>query len=203
MSSQFITTDATGRCEAMPDLATIEVLTRGEGESASIARSAVEDRVATIKESVTTVTADQITTVDLQVQATSEMFEPETNAPFQGTERLRIECLPETVETVVIEVTDAGGLMENVQFEIPEQSYQELQDEALASAMERAREKAERIAAAEGLTVGDVQEVTSKEVSAGMQSIVDEALMGNPDTGLSPEPIRVSEGVEVVFELIE
>jgi hypothetical protein len=69
--------------------------------------------------------------------------------------------------------------------------------------MERAREKAEQMAATEGLAVAEMQEATTREVSTGFDSIVDEALASGPDTDLHPTPITVSEGVKAVFEIDE
>lgn len=203
MGSRTITTDAIGRCEAVPDLATVEVVVIGEGGSASAARAIVNDRAATLRESITDVATDQIRTVDLQVQDTDEVFDPATDAPFQATEQLQVDCVPENAESVVIDVADAGGRVQSVQFQLHEDKHQDLQNNAITSAMKRARQKAEHMAAAEGLTVAEIQEATTKEVSTGFESIVDEALASGPDAELHPAPLTVSERVEVEYKLRE
>ena len=71
------------------------------------------------------------------------MFDPVTDAPFQATERLHIDCMPENAESVVIDVTNAGGQIQNVQFQLHGDKRRELQNNAVSSAIERAREKAE------------------------------------------------------------
>jgi uncharacterized protein YggE len=187
----------------MPDLATVEALAIGEGESASDARAIAQDRASTLRESITDVSTAQVRTVDLQVQDTDEMFDPVTDAPFQAIERLHIDCVPENAESVVIDITNSGGQIQTVQFQLHEDMRRELQNKAISSAMERAREKAEQMAAAEGLAVAEVQEAMTKEVSTGFESLVDEALASSPDADLHPTPITVSEGVEVVYELSE
>lgn len=83
MTRRTITTDATGRREATPELATVEVTAIGEGESAAVARATARDRSSTIRELVTTVSDDQIQTVNLQVEDTFEMFDPNTDAQYQ------------------------------------------------------------------------------------------------------------------------
>lgn len=203
MTSRTVTTDAIARCEEVPDLAIVEAIAIGEGESAGDARAIAKDRASTLRESITDVSAGQVRTVDLQVQDTDEMFDPVTDAPFQATERLHIDCLPENAESVVVDVTNAGGQIQTVQFHLHEDKHQELQNKAIRSAMERAREKAEQIASAEGLALAEIQDATSKEVSTGFESIVDEALASSSDMDLHPAPITVSEGVEVVYELAE
>jgi len=203
MTARTITTSATAQRTETPDLATVEVTAIGEGDSVVAARTTARDRTTTIRESVTAVPADQIQTVDLQIEDTDEMFDPVTDAAYQATERLHIDCVPETAEEVVVEVTDASGTIRNVQFYLHEEVHRRLQNEALTAAMERSREKADLIAATEGLDVAGVQDVATKDASTGMESIVDEALASGSDTDLHPEPITVSESVEVTYELTE
>lgn len=203
MTARTITTSATAQRKETPDLATVEVTAVGEGDSVAAARTTARDRTTTVRESVTAVSADQIRIVDLQIEDTDEMFDPATDAAYQATERLHIDCVPETAEEVAIEVTDAGGTIRNVQFYLHEEVHRQLQNEALTAAMERSREKAEQIAVTEGLDVAGVQGVTTKNVSTGMESIVDEALASGCDTDLHPEPITVSESVEATYELTD
>lgn len=201
MTTPTITTAATAQCEKMPDLATVKVTTVGEGEAVPEARTTARDRTAMIRESVSAVAAEQIQTLDIEVENTDEMFDPVTDAAYQVTERLHIECVPETAEDVVMEVTDAGGCIQTVQFYLHEETHHELQDEALAGAVERARKKAESMAAAEGCDVAGVQEVTTKEMRTGMESVVDEALASDSNTDLYPKQVTISESVEVTYEL--
>jgi len=174
-----------------------------ESDSVVAARTTTRDRTTTIRESVTAIQADQIQTVDLQIENTDGMWDPATDTAHQATERLHIECAPKTAKEVVVEVTDARGTIRNVQFYLHEEVHRRLQNEALTAAMERSREKADLIAATEGLDVAGVQDVATKDASTGMESIVDEALASGSDTDLHPEPITVSESVEVTYELTE
>ena len=203
MTARTITTSATAQRTETPDLATVEVTAIGEGDTVAAARTTARDRATTIRESVTAVSADQIQTVDLQIEDTDEMFDPVTDAAYQATERFHIDCVPETAEEVVVEVTDALGTIRNVQFYLHEEVHRRLQNEALTAAMERSREKADLIAATERLDVAGVQDVATKDASTGMESIVDEALASGCDTDLHPERISVSESVEVTYELTE
>lgn len=198
-----ITTDATGSRETVPELATVDVAVTGEGETATAARERARDRAVTLRASLTeqTVDADRVRRVDLRVEATDDLFEPVTDAAYQATERLEADCVPETAEAVVVAATDAGGTVRHVEFHLHESVRRRLQDEALEAATERAREKAERIAAAEGLTVAGVRELTTREASTGMNSIVDEALAQGDDANVHPEPVTVSAAVEAVYDL--
>lgn len=203
MPARTITTTAIGRRKAPPELATVEVTAIGTGDSAAVARETARDRAATIREAVTAVSTTQIQTVTLRVEDSSNMFDAVTDAQYQAKERLQVDCVPETAKAVVVEVTDAGGTVQAVQFALSETVHRQLQNEALTAAMERAREKAERLAAAEGVAVAGIQHVTTTEESTAMESIVDEALASNPQSNLQPTPVAVSEAVEVTYELVE
>jgi uncharacterized protein YggE len=204
MGDRTITMDATVCRETTPELATVEAKVKAEGDRATAALAQARDRVATVRDSVTEVSADNIQTVDLQVADSTEPFGPDIDARYQATGRLRLTCVPETAESVVVDVTDAGGTVETVHFQIHDQVRRQLQDEALTAAMERARQKADRLAAVENLAVAQVQRVTAQDVdgATGMDRIVEDALDA-PDADLSPTPIAVSERVEVVYELTE
>ncbi|MFC7126209.1 SIMPL domain-containing protein [Halovenus rubra] len=101
-----------------------------------------------------------------------------------------------------MEVTESGRRVQLVQFQIHEAARQQLQDDTLAAATKRAREKAARIAGVEGWTVSELLGATTKEVSTGMDSIVDEALSDHPDTDFIPQPMVISESFEANFKLI-
>ncbi|MFC7076106.1 SIMPL domain-containing protein [Haloarcula halophila] len=203
MQSPTVTVDAVGRSGAVPEVAIVEAYVTGPGDSAGDARAIVKDRAATLRESITAVSPEQVTTTGVQVQDTTETFDPDTDAPFEATERFRIECVPDHAESVVIDVTNAGGQIQTVQFQLHEATRRSLQTDALETAMDHAREKAERIAAAEGLTVTAMHEATTNDVSSGFESIVDEALASSRDVDLHPAPITVSESVEVVYDCSE
>ncbi len=203
MTTRTITTTATERCEEIPDLATVEVTAISEGDSVTVTRTTACNRTTMIRESMTAVSANQIQTDDLQVENIDEMFDPATDVVFQATERLHIDCVPEIGEQVIVKVTDTGGTIRTVQFSLQEEVYRQLQSEALTAAMEQTREKAEPIAATEGVELAGIQDVTTKELCAGMGRIVDGSLASGSDTELCPKPITVSESVEAAYELTE
>lgn len=205
MTQCTVTTDATGRRTESPELAMVEVRATGEGDTAAVARRAVRDRAATVRESLTEqgLPPDQVDTVELRVEDTSQAFDPDTDAPYRAVERLRVDCAPGVAREVVVAATDAGGTVSTVEFDLRENTRRRVEEDALDAAMERAREKAQRLASAEGLAVGGVREVTSREDEPGTSSIVDEALAAGGDIELRPEPVVVSETVAVVYELVE
>lgn len=203
VNAKTLTVEAVGRRVAVPEVATVEALAVGEGASAEGARATARDRAATLRESVRDASSGQIRTTDLQVRDADELFDAVTDAPFQATERLHVDCAPADAASVAVDVTDAGGQVQSVEFRLHEARRRELQNEAVGAAVERAREKAERMAAAEGLAVAGLREARTTEANAGPEGIVDEALASSPDTDLHPEPVTVAEAVEAVFALDE
>lgn len=201
-NTSTITIEATAQREAMPDVARITALARAGGEDAGAARAIVRDRTATIRESVSDVDSVAIHTLDIEIDESAELFEPETDAPYVARERLEIRCAPEAAEAVVIAVTDAGGSVQSVEFALHEQVRRELEDEAQGAALKRARKKATTLAGAEGLSVGEAQTITTTDVDTGMSGLVEMAV-SEPDCDVAPAPITVSEAVEVVYELVE
>jgi uncharacterized protein YggE len=200
MVRRIITTEAVGRRKAQPELATVEVIASGEGKSASGARAMARDRAATIRKSVRVAPTDTISTTNLRVNSSNELLD-EGDAGYRATERLCIECPPDTAESVVTAVTDAGGTTQSVEFQLHETVRQQRQDEALGVAMERAREKAEQIAEAEELQIARVLEVTTDEPDTRETPFADEALERSQGADVEPSPTVVSEGVEVVYEI--
>jgi uncharacterized protein YggE len=201
MPARTITTRATGRGERAPDLATVEVNATGEGETATVARTAARDRAGAIRDSVETAAPERVRTVDFQVEASGEAFGPCTDAEYWARERLEIDCVPETAADVVVEATDAGGTVESVEFGLHDAVYSDLSDRALSDATDRARVKAERIAAAEDLVVDRVLDVTATETDSGRNSLLADAISAGPGTDIHPTPVEVVETVEVTYEL--
>ncbi len=206
MDEQTLTTAATDDRTAVPERAVIEVMAIGEGESATTARRTARDRAETVRTALRGTDDDtvRIATVELTVEDETALFEPDDSAPYQAVERLRVECLPEAVADLVVLATDAGGTVPDVAFELRDEVRRQLEADALAGAVERAREQAERMAAAHDLALDGVRSMTTIDDDCfGMSSIVDDALAAGAEADLSPEPITVSESVEVVYELAD
>jgi uncharacterized protein YggE len=204
MTDRTITTDASAERSAVPELSGVELRVTGDGTTTAAARRDASDRAATVRDRLTDVVDDErVRTTTVEVDETDDLFGPDTDLPYQATERLRVDCTPDAVETVVVAATDAGAAVPTVEHALHEGRERALQEEALAAATERAREKAEHVADAEGLRVGSVRSVTTREVDTGMQSIVDDALAEGSSSSLRPSPVPVSATVEVVYELTE
>jgi len=199
--ARTITIEATGRREATPELARVEAAAAAGGPTAAAARDAATDLAERIQSSLP-IPEERVRTVDREVEDTEELFTADDDAPYLGTEELEVDCVPGDVDDAVVAVTDAGGRVQGVEFHLHEERRRELAGAALTDATRRAREEAERVAAAEGLAVGDLLEATAAEdLDDGFGSIVDEALGAADDA--APTPIAVRRSVEATFELVD
>ncbi|WP_276300245.1 SIMPL domain-containing protein [Halorussus lipolyticus] len=203
MTGRTITTDAAGRCEQSPEKAVVEATAIGEGESAASAQENARRCAAAVREALAELDPDRIATTELEVADSSQAFDPATDEAYRAVERLRIDCAPEAVREVVVVASDAGATVPSVEFGLSDETRTQLEADALDAAMDRARAKAERIADAEELSVGGVQEVTARGRESGMSSIVDDALASSGDLDVHPGPIPVSESIEVTYELAD
>ncbi|WP_225335992.1 SIMPL domain-containing protein [Halomicrobium urmianum] len=206
MDQRTLTTAATDDRTAVPERAAIEVTAVGEGDSGTTAQRTARDRAETVRTALRGADADaaRIATVELTVEDSTSMFKADNSAPYQAVERLRVECLPEAVADLVVLATDAGGTVPSVAFELRDEVRRQLEADALAGAVKRARGQAEQMAAAHDLSLGDVRSMTTVDDDCfGTSSIVDDALADGAEADLSPEPITVSESVEVVYELVD
>ncbi len=206
MDKRTLTTMATDDLTVVPERAAIEVTAVGEGESATAARRTARDRAETVRTTLREADVDTswIATVELTVEDSASLFGADQSAPYRAVKRLRVGCLPEAVEDLVVLATDAGGTVPSVTFELRDEVRRKLEADALVGAVERAREQAERMAAAHDLSLDGVRSMTTVDDDCfGTSSIVDNALAHGAEADLSPEPITVSESVEVIYDLVD
>ena len=200
MTARTVTTTASATRTAAPDTATVGVTALGEGASAARARERAQTRAATVRAAIEGVAEATIETVDHRVTNAGASFEPETDAAFRAVEEFHVRCEPAAAATVVVAATDAGGTIDSVQYALTDAAEKSVQDDALTAAVRRAREKAERVAATEGLGVGEAHGITTKPDYPGDDPVVDDAWESDP--AVHPAPISVTERVEVEYELV-
>lgn len=201
-SGRTITTTAIGRATARPTNATVAALAEGFGPSPTAAENALQDRTETIEAALAETPAgrENVRAVSHRIEPPEEQFDTDADDTYRGRRRLEVDCSPRAVAEVGRTVIDAGGGISLVEFGLPEERLRSLREEAVATATEHARHRAERIAAVEGATVGAVRSISPTAVD-GMSGLVEEALAFDPDDELQPSPITVTEEVEVVYDL--
>jgi len=200
-----ITTTATGQAETLPDTARIELEIIAEADTAKAARQTVTDHEATLRDTLLTETSlsqDQIRATGFEVRHQEDQFEPsQTDPDYRAVKDIHVDIQPKHAGDIVVTATDAEASLRHVGFSITDSTRSNLEEQALANAVEKARGKSETLASAEGATVGTVLNLEAREPS-GMQTIVDDALEFGSDHDFQPNPISVSVEVEATYELI-
>jgi len=203
MSGRTITTEATAQCTQHPEVATIEATVFADSDVPTNARALARDRVETVRKSITTVSSDQLKTVEMRVDEVDDLFGPETEADYRAEETLIVQCRPDRAETIVTAIIDTGGTVQAVEFGLHQNTYHQLQDDAIEEALERAREQAERIAATEGLQVSRLLAVSTKAATPNNTDMADDLLSDVGEQQLIPTPVEVAKRVEVVYEVTD
>lgn len=203
MTDRRITTRGTGVVTSDPSIATVTVEVTREGDTPGEARGAVADHVAMLCDTLSTVSDEQISTVGLTIEHDTEMFIDNFDLDYVARLELVIQCTPAAVEDVVVEVTDLGGTIDEIKFQVREEVRTTLQDEALTSAVQRARDKANTIASEEGLVVTQVLTVTTDSRDDEMDEILYSDFENSNGLKLHPDPVRIEENVEVEFGLAD
>lgn len=199
-----ITTDGEATATARAELARVRLRVDARHDDAGVAHREARDREAVVRDALSAAGVDRerVRTTDLELEDREEGFEfAEDDPDYRAVVRLAVDCVPETVEDVVVAAADAGAAVERVTFDVGDADRETLERRALEDAMRIARGKAEAVAAAEGLEVGPVLEATTERPD-GMERLVDEALVDD-DAELTPSPVEVDVRVEVSYELRE
>ena len=144
---------------------------------------------------------ERVRTVRAEVEHRERLFEYDDDPAYRAIERLAVDCRTAAAGAVVSAALDTGATVPTVQFSLSAETRQRLREDALDAAMDRARRRAERLAAAEELELGAVVSVTEADADSGMDGLVDAALTAGSDDDFSPDPVTVSASVEVVYEL--
>lgn len=207
VSGQFIHVAASGTVETEPDTASISVVIEASGTEAEAVREELASRAEELKDALLEYGLDdeQITTGRYDIR------EHRDNGTYRGVNEFRINV--EDVDSVgeLIDTAVDGGADEigRIHFGVSEDRRDELREEAIKLAAENARQEAEVVAEAKGLTITGVQTVSTDpgrvrpyrapvgfvEAAAGDN--------GGAPTQIDRGPVTVSAQIEVTYRFEE
>lgn len=212
MSEHTITTTATGRASAPPDEVDITFSASALEPDVTGARRAVAEQATLLREALDAVDVpdEQVRTVRFRIrQRSPDRGEHPEDAPqpYHATETIGVTLLDldRLGETLSAAVEQAGVEIDEVGFTFRTETRRALQREALADAVETARNKAVAAAAAEDLALGEVRSIVTddgsrpRRTSAGRQLAVDTTESGTLESG----PIDIQVRVEVEYDLCD
>ncbi|WP_277543258.1 SIMPL domain-containing protein [Haloarcula laminariae] len=198
-----VSVGADATVERAPDEATVTVAAVGRGETTAAARNNVSGDADAIRNALesegTTVTSSRFT------------VSPEYNYRDDGRELVGYVAV-HTVEAETSAVDDVGTLVdaavdsgadrvEGITYRLSDDTRAAARDDALTTAMERARGDATTLATAENRSVGDA--VTIQTSDSGQPVVRPEYASADAggETNVSPGPVTVDVSVQVTYEL--
>lgn len=197
-----VTVSTATSVERAPDQATVTVAAVGRGDTAAAARTNLTGDASAVERALE----------DAGANVTSSQFSvsPEYESRDSGREQVGYVAV-QTIEAETSNVSSAGSLIDSavdngadrvhgVTYGLSDRTRTTAREEALTAAIERARDDATTLAAAENRTVGDAISVQTRD--SGRLTVQREAATeADSQTNLSPGPIAVDTEVTVTYEL--
>jgi uncharacterized protein YggE len=217
----------TGEVEAPPDLAILDFAVESRGETASSVRDDLSERAEDLYQALLDygLSEDAVTTGEFRIHQRvdhramrEDGVDPESEAAreeyqyYEGRQSFTVEledvdATGEVIDTAVDAGADDVG---RIVFTLSEETRAELREEAIATAVEKAREEAAYTADRVGMSVVDARRV---DTSGGGVRPVREEYEGAGDaratptaapperTELEPGDVTVTASVEIVYDM--
>lgn len=214
MDDPTITTSAVGRASGRPDRVDLQFAATATEPDVASARRTVAERATALRAVLEDVgvPAERVRTTGFRINRPPnrgpgpEREDPE-DRPFEGTETVQLTLHDESlIDPALAGATeDAGVEIRDVTFTFRTATHRDLEREAIADAVEAAREKAAAAAAAEDASVGDARSIATgggsgpRRVKAAQSLAMDTAESGSVESG----PVEVTASAEVEYELVE
>lgn len=203
VNGQFIHVAASGTVETEPDTASISVAIEASGSEAEAVREELASRAEELKDALLEYGLDeeQITTGRYDIR------EHRNEGSYRGMNEFRInvedvDSVGELIDTAVDSGADEIG---RIHFGVSEGRRDELREEAIKLAADNARQEAEVVAEAKGLTITGVQTVSTDpgrvrpyRASVGFAEAAAGDASGAP-TQIDQGPVTVSAQIEVTY----
>jgi uncharacterized protein YggE len=192
-----ITVTANGQASADPDEAVLTVVSRATADSPDEATRRLAENTTLLRSALlnTSVTEDRLRTVSFNLF--ERRHDRNDSTVYVAEQRFEIRLTDTTAVGSTIDTAVANGAtgVESVQFTLSEASQRDLRKQALTDAMDNARQQAETVAAAEGLTVASVRSISTGESFFGPVGFSAE----RADTVVEPSPVTVTASVTVQY----
>lgn len=203
-----VTVGASASVEAAPDLAVVRVAVEATAESAEEARATVADDAERMRAALREagVPDGNVSTEAFNVYPQYD-YSDETRefVGYRAVHAYRVEVAPDRAgEVVDLAVGNGATSVSGISFELSDEVRQELREEALTAAVEKARADAETVATASGGSLGDVRSVSTSDGGDGGPGPIpftESRSADDASTVVEPGTARVTASVTVVYEL--
>lgn len=201
-----VTVAASGQASAQPDVAVLHLESSATAEDPGTAADRLARNVSRLRAALRAadVPADRITTssYDLSRERPGPGPTPgATDGDYVARQRLavRVANTSRVGELIDVAVANGATAVEGVEFTLSDEQRSRLHRRALEGVMATARERAETVATAEGLTLTGVRRVTTGDDGPG--PVATEAALASGDAGTRVEsgPVTVGASVRVTY----
>lgn len=210
MDDPTVTTSAQGRASGQPDRVDLQFSATATEPDVTSARRTVAERAAALREVLddADVPADQVRTTGFRINRPPPNRGPQSDPddrPYEGTETVRVTLYEDSrIDPVLSTAVDEAGVeVDDVTFGFRTETRRDLQREAIADAVEAAREKATAAASAEGMAVGSARSIVTDggnrppKIQTAHTLALDTGESGSVESG----PLNVTVSVEVEYSL--
>ncbi|MFC6954819.1 SIMPL domain-containing protein [Halorubellus litoreus] len=164
MSNPTIEVTGRARKDVEAESYELEFEIEAEADRANDARARANDRQGTVTDAIEAV-SDAVS-VDLRsgfVGESASMFDADEDAAFVARRTVEVHCPTDVVEDVVAAGVQSGALLEDVDPAASSTTRAAVRGDLLEAATERAREDAERTAAAAGHEIAGLDAMETRE----------------------------------------
>lgn len=205
-SNRTVDVSATGQVSAEANQAVIRVAVEARGDDAETARERLAENVSNLRDGLADagVESDQITTSGYDIREDHRDRREGVDDPrYVARQSFEITLNDTDRAGTVIDAAVQNGAtrVDGVRFTLSTDRRDELKQEALKDAMERADAKAETLAAQSDMTVVQVRTVTSTEFNHGpVYAEATATADGGGSTTIDSGPVTVTANVHVVYD---
>ncbi|MFN7842158.1 MAG: SIMPL domain-containing protein [Pirellula sp.] len=203
-SQRTVSVTGNAETEVMPDIAVIRLAI--ETVDASIANAKSKTDAAVVEFSKTLqqlgLKSENIIRSSLRIGKQYPDDEDYSKFVFNATRTISIKAEVSEVAKILDKAIATGvNEVEGIEYAISDDS--KIRQKLLGEAIENAKEQAGFLAKAFDAKLGKVQRITSDRFGGSTLSLLMRAPVEANDTAYTPDPIKVSRSVDVVFELVE
>lgn len=203
---EFVRVTADASLEAEADAADVVLAVEARDEDPSAARRQVADGVSGVRDTLAdmNISGDDVRSTDYVIH--EERARSGEREELRHLARHELTVSVDDVERageVIDAAVEAGATsVSDVRFTLSQERRDELKDEALAESMNRSRSRAETVATAGGVSLGEVRSVSTADTGVSPVRVSASYLESEDAAGSSvdPGPVEVTANVEVVYE---
>jgi uncharacterized protein YggE len=203
-SQRTVSVTGSAETKVMPDIAVINLAIETVDASIANAKSATDAAVGEFSKTLQQLglKPENITRSSLRIGKRYPDEEDYSKVVFVATRTISIKVDVGEVSKVVDKAIATGvNQVEGIEYAISDDS--KIRKKLLAEAIENAKEQAGFLANAFDAKLGKVQRINSDNSGGTSLSLLMRAPMEANDTAYTPDPIKVSRSVDVVFELVD